>query len=663
MRILSGLRAVVFCVLLFGCSWPPTLEQTTGSSEPPKVFIKDVLQRVKCEIFDAAQSLQRRKNLEWMKDWSAKNNLSLSLVTSAGLTPNVSAVNPLQNAYYVAVSPREAAYLAGKPVSALTPSSTMTAVAQKFTLGASLTLSENATRTETIVFTEAFGDVVLNPSSKAPADCDKLGSELRGNLGLREWIESAVEQVSAGQLLSFRRTADNPLWSSSFEDLRGVVCALSDNYDQTDQTKPRNRDFDAYCNGNYPALDKVANVYWDSAKDFNDICVDEAALHLIDLITPKSKDYLPRNQSGDVESVKSEISEIKDHQNRRTTAISTDECRLAPTDLASKIDPSSQNTSISGASGGAKSTSGSAGGGAKKASPSSKLDAELSLQAYKTSIIKSIDEALKQYKENIKSYVDVLQNKNDKQNINETIKELTKLRKLLTSDGWDVQQYTDLAKLNALTKDLTKLQAEKNKNPNNNGTDSNKPKTKNRANTPSGESAGQQVPVVPETNELRMPPAPSAGDEIADTSKFQMPWRFPVPVEAQATTAECKSLSEMKDHKKCNDGPYIGAITLHAYLKLYDRMQTYVDQLNTFIKSGVKPAKPIDSLTHTVTFVVTYGGSISPNWTLINVVTANSPLATAQGLRTHTLLMTIGPDSENVANLATQQVVNILTPH
>ena len=164
---------------------------------------------------------------------------------------------------------------------------------------------------------------------------------------------------------------------------------------------------------------------------------------------------------------------------------------------------------------------------------------------------------------------------------------------------------------------------------------------------PPAENKNQQVAEEP-------PPPPEGKRE-----RMAMPTPDPG---AGACADTDDTMEKVGANRGCIDA-YAGAITLRTYLKLYDQMQTYVDQLNAFMKSGVKPAKPIDSLTHTVVFVVTYGGSVTPGWTLLNVTTATSPFISAQGLRTHTLLITIGPDSENVANLATQQVVNILAPH
>ena len=71
------------------------------------------------------------------------------------------------------------------------------------------------------------------------------------------------------------------------------------------------------------------------------------------------------------------------------------------------------------------------------------------------------------------------------------------------------------------------------------------------------------------------------------------------------------------------------------------------------------PSKPIDSLTHTVTFVVTYGAGIQPNWTLIQFAGPLAQLANAQGVRTHTLVIALGPDDENKSNIQNQAVLSL----
>jgi hypothetical protein len=57
------------------------------------------------------------------------------------------------------------------------------------------------------------------------------------------------------------------------------------------------------------------------------------------------------------------------------------------------------------------------------------------------------------------------------------------------------------------------------------------------------------------------------------------------------------------------------------------------------------PDPPIDSILHSIQFVVAYGGSITPSWSLINWKGPglNAPAASAQGVRTNILNLALGP--------------------
>jgi hypothetical protein len=103
MRLSSGLSLLCFAICISGCSWTPSLDEATGSSEPPPIFVDDVVTRVKCEIYDSAKTLDQ-PTLAWAADWQVKANLTLQVVDTGGLTPNVSAVKYLPNAYYNARS-------------------------------------------------------------------------------------------------------------------------------------------------------------------------------------------------------------------------------------------------------------------------------------------------------------------------------------------------------------------------------------------------------------------------------------------------------------------------------------------------------------------------------------------------------------------------------
>ena len=60
-----------------------------------------------------------------------------------------------------------------------------------------------------------------------------------------------------------------------------------------------------------------------------------------------------------------------------------------------------------------------------------------------------------------------------------------------------------------------------------------------------------------------------------------------------------------------------------------------------------KPNPPIDGLLHSVEFIVTYGGSVSPTWTLLLWKGPGTlPGLSAQGVRTNSLNIALGPASE-----------------
>ena len=57
------------------------------------------------------------------------------------------------------------------------------------------------------------------------------------------------------------------------------------------------------------------------------------------------------------------------------------------------------------------------------------------------------------------------------------------------------------------------------------------------------------------------------------------------------------------------------------------------------------PDPPIDSMLHSVQFIVTYGASVAPNWNLalFKGPAATGNLASASGVRTHLLNIAVGP--------------------
>jgi len=75
-----------------------------------------------------------------------------------------------------------------------------------------------------------------------------------------------------------------------------------------------------------------------------------------------------------------------------------------------------------------------------------------------------------------------------------------------------------------------------------------------------------------------------------------------------------------------------------------DVVQALVELTNSLPK---QPDPPIDSLLHSVTFVIDYGANATPNWTLLQWKGPgqNPNFVSASGVRTHGLVIAVGPPS------------------
>jgi hypothetical protein len=71
---------------------------------------------------------------------------------------------------------------------------------------------------------------------------------------------------------------------------------------------------------------------------------------------------------------------------------------------------------------------------------------------------------------------------------------------------------------------------------------------------------------------------------------------------------------------------------------------------------SVSPDPPVDSILHSVQFVVSYGASITPSWTFVNWKGPgiNTPEASTQGVRTHILQLALGPRTPS-SKVSTEQ--------
>ena len=184
-----------------GCAYVPPLEQAAGDFEP-HILIGEIVDRVKCEISDAFGDKLDDARFAWLNDWTAKVDLTLQINDQAGVSPTASYTRFQKNAFNFA---------AGS--TSLTTTS-IAAVNQFFTLSAGAGYGESAQRAETVSFTVSLKEMrdwrnrsfkhinwEVGPDAAAQF-CFSNKPELRGNLGLKEWIDSALYPVETGQLQS-----------------------------------------------------------------------------------------------------------------------------------------------------------------------------------------------------------------------------------------------------------------------------------------------------------------------------------------------------------------------------------------------------------------------------------------------------------------------------
>ena len=182
-----------------GCSQVPSLKAAAGADRP-QILISDVIKRIKCEIADSFDDKLADKDFQWLQNWTAKVDLTLQINDTAGVAPSASYTTFFRNAFN---------YAAGS--TSLT-STVVAAVNQSFTLTAGANYIEQAQRAETLTFTvslqevkawrqkrdrfirRTYGDEVANHF------CDPSDRELRGYLGLKEWIDSSLYPVKISEL-------------------------------------------------------------------------------------------------------------------------------------------------------------------------------------------------------------------------------------------------------------------------------------------------------------------------------------------------------------------------------------------------------------------------------------------------------------------------------
>lgn len=192
--------AAGFCCALSaaGCSQvPPLWHATNNLPTGTEISIRDVVERVKCELADAVDRKMEDKRFAWLESWTVKADLTLQANESGSLSPSATFVQPLKNAYFLGAGPSSAAFPSGAP------GNSVGATAQNFNLGFGANYSGQVFRTETVSFTMSLRELKAwrewGPGRSHT--CLPVGStDLQGNLDLGPWIEAALEPVAKRDL-------------------------------------------------------------------------------------------------------------------------------------------------------------------------------------------------------------------------------------------------------------------------------------------------------------------------------------------------------------------------------------------------------------------------------------------------------------------------------
>jgi hypothetical protein len=159
-------------LLISGCVTVPPLQEDG-------IAIGEIVQRVKCEIAFAVPEPQPpwpTGRYQWMKYWTAKIDLTLTANARSTVSPT---------AVFTKLLPSVPAPGGGN-------------VARNITLGLSAGVDTTAERTEVLTFSVSLAEM---RQFRKRAECNPASERgLYGNLGLREWLESALAPVDSGQL-------------------------------------------------------------------------------------------------------------------------------------------------------------------------------------------------------------------------------------------------------------------------------------------------------------------------------------------------------------------------------------------------------------------------------------------------------------------------------
>lgn len=197
-------KSLVLCVAfgslaLSSCTTTPDLSEATGG-----IPVYDIVLRTKCELSAAFEDDQGNwivdayPKFAWLQDWVAQIDLNLQVLDQATLSPGASVTQPFHNAYPPSVGPSSAS-------TSGVLGTTISGVSQSFAIAGGASLNGQAQRTETLSFALSVKELKewrSDPTtSQLCAVSDNM--DLRGRLGLKEWLRDALWPIASERELLF----------------------------------------------------------------------------------------------------------------------------------------------------------------------------------------------------------------------------------------------------------------------------------------------------------------------------------------------------------------------------------------------------------------------------------------------------------------------------
>jgi hypothetical protein len=199
----AGFFTVGVCALLSAsCAVTPPLSDATNNFPfTQSIPIHDIVQRVKCDLSDALYTKiykdDVKHQLQWMRSWTAKSDLTLQINESGGISPSFGFTQPLHNAFFLGGGPNSINTSTGAVTNVVS------ATTQNFTFGIGGNYNVAVTRAENLSFTVSLLELkrwkerpYIDGSTCKPV----VPFDLQGSLDLKSWLDEALKPVELGDL-------------------------------------------------------------------------------------------------------------------------------------------------------------------------------------------------------------------------------------------------------------------------------------------------------------------------------------------------------------------------------------------------------------------------------------------------------------------------------